>query len=126
MLWAVVRVDAQDRRPGKITARRVKGVVTALVSLLPCWYLAAFTAGVAHAAFNGCWLTCGGEPTTAGGIVATILGALLLAAPFAAGMWVARVRSWAAWASLAVPVVLAVIGWIVFSLDPDNTDYFVR
>ena len=126
MLGAVVRVDAPDRRPGKITARRVKGVVTALVSLLPCWWLAALAAALAHAAFNGCWLTCGGERNPAHGVFTTIVGALLLVAPFAAGMWVARVRAWAPWASLAVPALLAVIGWIAFSLDPDNTDYFVR
>jgi hypothetical protein len=41
-------------------------------------------------------------------------------------MWVARVRSRAAWTTVAVVVLLAVIGWIAFSLDPDNTDYFVR
>jgi hypothetical protein len=126
MVRAVVSVDARDRRQGKITARRVRGVVTALLSLVPCWYLAAFTSGVAHAAFNGCWLSCGGERNPAGGVFATIFGALLLGAPFAAGMWVARVRSRAAWASVAVLVLLAGIGQIVFSLDPNNTDYFVR
>ena len=126
IVCGVAKVEEHGRRSVSLVARRVRGLITALLSLVPCWYLAAFTAGVAHASFNGCWLSCGGDRNPTGGVLATIFGALLLAAPIAAGMWVARVRSWAAWASVAVLVVLAVIGWMVFSLHPDNTDYFVR
>jgi hypothetical protein len=123
---AVAKVEEHGRRSVSLVARLVRGLITAVLSLVPCWWLASFIAVLAHANFNGCWLTCGGHRNPAGGVLWTMFAAALLVAPLAAGMWVARVRSRAAWASVAVVVVLAVTGWIVFSLDPDNTDYFVR
>ncbi|SDF77710.1 hypothetical protein SAMN05660662_3379 [Blastococcus aurantiacus] len=54
-----------------------------------------------------------------------IVAAALLTVPVGVALSTARVRSWVVWAIAAVAVLLAVGGWVIFSVDPANADFFV-
>ncbi len=106
--------------------RRWQCLLTGLLFLVLLVYPVFVAGGLAHSAFSGCWLTCGGRPDTASGVVWVTAAALLLAMPIAWGMIEARVRSWTAWAAAALLIALAVSAWVLFSLDPDNAAFFVE
>ncbi|TFV47523.1 hypothetical protein [Blastococcus sp. TF02A-35] len=110
-------------RPG---SRGRRGLGAALLTGLVVAYPLAWVASTAHAAFSGCWSSCGGASRPGSGLAWSAVAAVLLAVPIAVGLDVARVRSWAAWVTGAVVVVAATGAWAWFSLDPDNAEFFVR
>jgi hypothetical protein len=101
------------------------GLLVAVVTLLCVALPVGWAGSLAHASFSGCWITCGGSPKPAIGAVWSLVAALLLATPVALGLIVARVRSWAAWLTNAVLVLVVVGAWVLFSLDPDTAEFFV-
>lgn len=101
------------------------GVFAFSMGLLGAAYPLAGAASLSHVMFSGCWLACGGTPNPVAGIVWVAVGALLLGTPFAVGMFVARVRSWLAWAAVAFLVLLAATSWVMFSVDPDNAEFYI-
>ena len=103
-----------------------RGLLAGLVTLLAAALPIAWAASLAHAAFSGCWLTCGGAPDSTEGALWAIAAAALLGIPVGVGLRTARVRSWVAWSVAALAVLLAVGGWVTFSVDPANADFFVR
>ena len=60
------------------------------------------------------------------GVLWAVVAAVLLATPVALGMRIAAVRSWAAWVTASLAVVLAVSAWVVFSMDPVHAAFFVE
>lgn len=114
-----------EERPDIAAERRPIGVFAFLMGLLGAAYPLAVTASFAHAMFSGCWLACGGAVNPSAGIVWVVVCALLLGTPFAIGMYVARVRSWSAWAAVAFLILLAATSWLLFSLDPDTAEFYV-
>ena len=103
----------------------VRGLLAGLATTLLVAYPGLWAASLAHSAFSGCWLTCAGTPSPVGGTALALVGAALLAAPFVVGLAAARVRSRWPWLAAALVVVAVVGGLVLFSIDPDNADFFV-
>ena len=103
-----------------------RGFRAALVTFLIVAYPLLWTASLTHAAFSGCWLSCGGKPSPAFGIAWGMVGGVLLGAPLAVGLRTAKVRSRAAWVAGVLVVLLVVAAWAVFSLDPGHAEFFVE
>ncbi|WP_104525163.1 hypothetical protein [Blastococcus atacamensis] len=106
-------------------AQRRRAVGAALVAVLAVAYPLLWGAGLAHAEFSGCWLSCGGDPRFASGVAWTTFSAVLLGIPLAAGLLAGSVRSWVAWAVGVLLILLAATAWVMFSLDPGNAAFFV-
>ena len=121
-----VEASGGNARRQESAAQRRRSLFTGLVTLLVAAYPLAWAASLAHASLSGCWLTCGGDPNPVVGALWAIVAAALLAAPVGVAMSKARVRSWAAWVTAALAVLLAVGAWVVFSLDPANAEFFVK
>jgi hypothetical protein len=96
-----------------------------LLVLLGVAYPGMVVASLAHAAFSGCWIGCGGTSNPALGVVLSLVGAGLLWTPVAVGLRVAGANSWGARIAGVVVVLLVVGGWVLFSLDPAHADFFV-
>jgi hypothetical protein len=62
----------------------------------------------------------------ASGLAWSLVTAVLAGILVGAGLSVARVRSWAAWTGAVLLVLGAAGAWALFSLDPDNAEFFVR
>lgn len=107
------------------SGRRLQGLIVGIMTFAGLAYFIVATASLTHAAFSGCWLSCGGDPALAWGVLWAVVTAALLATPIAIGLHIARVRSRIAWATAALVVLLMVAAWVLFSLDPDNADFFV-
>jgi hypothetical protein len=122
----VRRSDGSDSRQKSATVHRRRGLFTGLVTLLVAALPLAWAASLAHASFSGCWLTCGGAPDSTEGTLWAMVAAALLGVPVGVALSTARVRSWAVWGTAALAVLLAVGGWVMFSMDPANADFFVR
>ena len=103
-----------------------RGLVTGLSTLAVAALPLAWALSLTHAAFSGCWLTCGGGPDRAEGLLWAIVAAVLLGIPIGVALTTARVRSWAVWGTAALVVLVAVGGWVSFSVDPANADFFVE
>lgn len=103
----------------------LRGLAVGTVVLLGLAYAIAATASFAHAALSGCWLSCGGDPDPAWGLVWVAVSTVLLFIPAAVGLHIARIRARSAWVTAALVVVVLAAAWIWFSLDPDNAELFI-
>ena len=119
-------VQLSETASGSPEPRGRRGLCAALVTGLAVAYPLMWAASLTHAAFSDCWIGCGGEPSPAWGVAWSLVSAVLLGAPIVVGLRVARVRSWAAWAVALILVLLGVTVWAMFSLDPDNAEFFVK
>lgn len=118
--------DRSGLRRENLTADRRRGLLTGLLTLSVAALPLAWALSLTHAAFSGCWLTCGGAPDPASGTLWAIVATVLLGIPLGAALSAAHVRSRAVWATAALVVLLAVSGWVVFSMDPSGADVFVH
>jgi hypothetical protein len=105
--------------------RRAGRLVVGLLGALLSAYVALFLFGLAHAVFNGCWLSCGGTPNFWGGVVVTVIAGALVMAPVVLLMLALRASRTAIVVVGATGVLLIVGAWMIFSLDPANREYFV-
>jgi hypothetical protein len=105
--------------------RRGLGVGVGLLTLLVVAYPLLWTVTLTHAAFSGCWISCG-APNPRGGVGYSVWNAFFLGLPFAVGLGVGRVRSRAAWLAAAGFVLLVVVAWALFSMDPGHAELFVE
>lgn len=104
---------------------RSRGLVAGLAALLLVALPLGWAASLSHAAFSGCWLVCGSTPDATEGVLWAIVAAALLGVPVGVALGTARVRSWVVWVLAALAVLLAAGGWVIFSMDPTNADFFV-
>lgn len=118
-------MTTDDARRESAGVHRRRGMIAGLLTLLAAALPIASAASLAHAAFSGCWLTCGGSPDRTEGVLWSLVAAALLGTPIGVALSTARVRSWVVWGIAALAVLLAVGGWVVFSVDPSNADLFV-
>jgi hypothetical protein len=126
MVLAVGTADASETRQDDVTLHRRRGLFAGLMTLLVAALPLGWALSLTHASFSGCWLTCGGAPSSAEGTLWAIVAAVLLGIPLGVALTTARVRSWVVWGAAALAVLLAVSGWVMFSVDPANADFFVK
>ena len=106
-------------------ARRLRGLLAGGAALLAVAYPLGWLLSLSHAAFSGCWLSCGAEPRPISGFAYAIFAGLALGAPFVVALRVAGSRSLLIWITVITAVVVVIAAWVMFSRNPANADFFV-